>query len=99
MGQRRTHTKEFKLDAVRLAQQGPQSIAETAQRLGIHQTTLRLWIRTLRVDGDQAFPGNGRLKADDEEIRKLRIELKRVTEERDIVKKATLFFAQQGRRK
>jgi len=87
------------MDAVRLAQQGPQSVAETAQRLGIHPTTLRLWIRTLQVDGDQAFPGKGRLKADEEEMRKLRMELKRVTEERDILKKATLFFAQEGRRK
>ncbi len=52
-----------------------------------------------KVDGEQAFPGNGRLKADDEEIRRLRLELKRVTEERDILKKATLFFAQEGRRK
>lgn len=96
---RKTHSKEFKLEAVRLAQQGPHSIPETADRLGIHSTTLRLWIRTLSVDGDQAFPGKGRLKADDEEIRKLRLELKRVTEERDILKKATLFFALEGRHK
>ena len=53
----------------------------------------------LVVDGPQAFPGNGRLKPDDEEIRKLRLELKRVTQERDILAKATLFFAQEGRRK
>ena len=96
---RRTHSKEFKLEAVRLAQQGPQSVTETAQRLGIHPTTLRLWIRTLAVDGEQAFPGNGRLKADDEEIRKLKQELKRVTEERDVLARVTLFFGQQGRRK
>lgn len=96
---RRIHGKEFKLEAVRLARQGPQSVPETAKRLGIHATTLRLWIRTLAADGEQAFPGNGRLKPDDDEIRKLKQELKRVTEERDILAKVTLFFGQQGRRK
>ena len=43
--------------------------------------------------------GSQRLRPDDEEIRKLRLELKRVKEERDILKKATLFFAQEGRRR
>ena len=71
----------------------------TAQRLGIHPSMLQTWKRTLAADSVQAFPGNGRLKPDDEEIRKLRLELKRVTEERDILAKATLFFAQEGRRK
>jgi transposase len=56
-------------------------------------------MRELSADGEQAFPGQGRLKADDEEIRKLRQELKRVTEERDILKRATLFFANEGRGK
>ena len=96
---RRTHSKEFKLEAVRLAQQGTYTVPETAQRLGIHPTTLRVWIKTLGVDGDQAFPGKGKLKPDDEEVRKLRQELKRVTEERDILAKVTLFFGQQVHRK
>ena len=53
------------------------------------------------MDGDEAFPGNGRLKPDDEEIRRLRLELKRTQEERDILKKAALFFAteERGRRR
>jgi transposase len=99
MGSRRKHSKEFKLEAVRLAKEPGGSIKQTAERLGIHSTLLHTWIRQLTVDGAQAFPGNGRLKPDDEEIRRLRSELKRVTEERDILKKATLFFAQEGRRK
>ena len=99
MTARRKHSKEFKLEAVRLAGQPDKSIKETADGLGIHSSLLHAWMRQLSVDGDQAFPGNGRLKPDDEEIRKLRLELKRVTEERDILKKATLFFALEGRRK
>ena len=99
MGARRRFSKEFKLEAVRLATQPGASVKGTAESLGIHETVLHSWKRQLRTDGEQAFPGNGRLKADDEEIRKLRLELKKVKEERDILKKATLFFAQESRRK
>lgn len=96
---RRKHTKEFKLEAVRLAKQPGASVKETAENLGINPSMLHTWKRQLAADGAQAFPGNGRLKADDEEIRKLKQELKRVKEERDILKKATLFFAQEGGRR
>lgn len=99
MRTRRVHSKEFKLEAVRLARQPGATVSETAEQLGIHKTSLRQWMRELVAEGDQAFPGQGRLKADEEEIRKLRLELKRVTEEREILKKAALFFAQEDRRK
>ena len=96
---RRKHSKEFKLEAVRLATLPGSSVKKTAVNLGLHPSQINVWKRELSIDGVQAFPGNGRLKADDEEIRKLRLELKRTREERDILKKATLFFAQEGQRK
>jgi len=99
MRTRRVHSKEFKLEAVRLARQPGATVSATAAHLGIHTTSLRQWMQELVADGEQAFPGNGRLKADEEEIRKLRQDLKRVIEERDILKKATLFFALEGRGK
>ena len=99
MGTRRIHTKEFKLEAVRLSMQPGTTVKETAASLGINDSLLHTWRRKLKADGEQAFPGHGRLKPDDEEIRKLRLENKRLCEERDILKKATLFFAQEGRRR
>ncbi len=99
MRTRRKHSKEFKLEAVRLATQPEASVTKTAENLGINPSMLQTWKRQLSVDATQAFPGNGRLKPDDEEIRKLRLENKRLREERDILKKATLFFAQEGRRR
>lgn len=96
---RQKYTKDFKLEAVRLARQPGVTVRQVALDLGVHESLIHRWSKALAVDGDQAFPGNGRLKADDEEIRKLRLELKRTREERDILKKATLFFAQEGRRK
>ncbi|MBI3329579.1 MAG: transposase [Nitrospinae bacterium] len=99
MATRRIHSKEFKLEAVRLATQPGASARATAESLGLHASQIRAWKRELSVHTVQAFPGHGRLRADDEEIRKLRLELKRVRDERDILKKATLFFAQESRRK
>ena len=99
MEARRKHTKEFKLEAVRLAYQPDVTVKATAQNLGVHPSQIHSWKRELSRDGEQAFPGNGRLKEDDEEIRKLRLELKRTREERDILKKATVFFAMEGRKR
>ncbi len=99
MTTRKTYTKEFKLEAVKLASQPGASAREIADNLGISESGLHRWKKALSVDGEQAFPGKGRLKADDEEIRKLRLELKRTKDERDILRKATLFFATEGRRK
>ncbi len=99
MRTRKKYTKEFKLEAVRLAGQPDVSARQVAADLGISESVLYRWRRALSVDGAQAFPGNGRLKDDDEEIRKLRLELKRTREERDILKKAALFFATEDRRR
>ncbi len=99
MGIRRKHSREFKLEAVRLATQPGVSVKKTAENLGINASMLHTWKKELAVSGVQAFPGNGRLKPDDEEMRLLRLENRRLREERDILKKATLFFAQEGRRR
>jgi len=99
MTRRGKYSKEFKLEAVRLAKQPDSSPRETAEALGINANMLRNWIRQFSIDGEQAFPGKGRLKPDDEEIRKLRLENRRLREERDILKRAALFFANEGRRK
>jgi transposase len=99
MGSRRIHSKEFKVQAVRLASEPGAMLKKTAEDLGIHPSLLQHWKKQFLTGGGQAFPGHGRLQPDDEEIRKLRLELKRVTEERDILKKATLFFAQESRRR
>ena len=99
MRTRKKYTKEFKLEAVRLAKQPGVTARQIADDLGISESLLHRWKKALSVDGDQAFPGNGRLKADDEEIRKLKLENKRLREERDILKKAALFFAEEDKRR
>src|SRR6266853_3212112 len=90
---RRNYTPEFKAEAVKLVPEQDYSVAEAARSLGIHETLLRSWKQALEAQGDQAFPGQGKLPALEEELRRLRAENKRLRAERDILKKATALFA------
>jgi len=92
--QRRTYTREFKLEAVRLITEKGYSIAEASRNLGVEYSVLRRWKKQFADDPQNAFPGKGRLKAPDEELRRIKRELDRVTEERDILKKALAYFAE-----
>ena len=92
---RRQFTTEFKAEAVRLVASGGKPLAQIARELGINEPVLRNWKKQA-----QAGDGNGVVPerfVQEEEIRRLRRELLRVTEERDILKKATAFFASRSR--
>jgi len=93
---RRTYSRDFKLAAVKLVTVQGYSVAEAARSLGIGENLLRLWKQKLEAGGDQAFPGHGRLPPLEEEVRRLRAENKRLQMERDILKKATAFFAAEA---
>lgn len=90
------YTKDFKIEAVRLALKS-KSVQETAKDLGISDRSLYNWVKTYNQDATQAFPGKGHLSSESEELRKLRQEVKNLREINDILKKATTFFAAQGK--
>lgn len=92
---RRRYTREFKLDALRLVDEG-RPVAEVARNLGIHVNTLHGWRQQFASDPKAAFPGNGKSLGKDEEIRQLKKELKRTKQERDILKKAVAYFAEES---
>ena len=94
--QRRNYTREFKVEAVKLVTEKGYSVAEAARSLGIGENLLRNWKQVLETAGDDAFPGNGRLTAIEEEVRHLKAENKRLHMERDILTKATAFFAKEA---
>jgi transposase len=96
MKTRKTYTKEFKQDAVRLVTEQGYNRSEAARNLGIDRGMLGRWIRELEEDGREAFRGNGKLTAEQEELRRLREENRRLKLERDILKKATAFFAKES---
>ena len=92
---RRVYTPEFKAEAVKLVTDKGYSLAEAARSLGIHETLLRSWKQAVEQQGEQAFPGHGKLPPFEEELRRLRAENQRLRAERDILKKATALFAQE----
>ena len=94
--QRRRYDKQFKLDALHMVKESDRSIASIARDLGIHPNVLYKWREQLLADPDHAFPGKGKLKPEDEELRKLRRENEILKEERDILKKALAVFSRRG---
>ena len=90
---RRTFTPEFKAEAVKLVTEQGRSVAEVARDLDLSESLLRSWKQALAVQGDRAFPGKGHPPAHEEELRRPRAEVRRLTMERDVLKKATAFFA------
>ena len=93
------YPKEFKLEAIRLMDSGEKPISQIAIDLGVKRTLLYRWKDQSREKGDIAFSGRlGRPKNEDLcEIGRLKKELKEVTEERDILKKAAAYFAKDLR--
>ncbi len=89
---RRSFTPQFKKDAVALVLAG-RSVTEVARDLGIARSLLQRWKDQLAKDPQDAFPGKGNLTAQADEVRRLQKQLRDVTEERDILKKALAYFA------
>jgi len=90
---RKTYTREFKLQAVRMMTEQGLSVAEVARRLGVGENCLRNWRAAARDQGEAAFPGNGNLTPAEDELRRLRAEVQRLKAERDLLKKAAAYFA------
>jgi transposase len=98
MAERRKYTREFKFEAVRLVVEEERPLATVARELGIERSQLQRWKRSLEGAGQaEAFPGNGRLRGQDEEIRHLKRELEQARQENAFLKKAAAYFARESR--
>ena len=85
---RRSYTREFKAEAVRLVNDQGLSCAEAARDLGLHPSVLYRWVKEYGGDSHQAFPGHGQQGATQAEITSLRREVRKLKAERDILKKS-----------
>ena len=92
---RQTFSAEFKREAVGLVVEQGYSFAEAGRSLGIRGNLIGRWKRQLEEDEADAFPGNGKPAADQERIKELEAENRRLKMEKDILKKATAFFVQE----
>ena len=89
---RKTYDKEFKLSAVKMITEGGMKLSEVSRDLGVNENSLHKWKKDYLSDQQQAFPGKGRMKPEEEELRRLEKELKRVKLENEILKKAIGYF-------
>ena len=92
---RKKYSKEFKLDAVGLVVEQGYSRADAARSLDINANMLGRWVKENDSKDGQAFRGNGKLTPEQEEVRSLKAQVKRLQMEKDILKKATVFFAKE----
>ena len=93
MNQRKKFDKAFKEQAVARILSGESTTSMMAKELGVHYSTVRDWVKACEQDGVNAFPGSGKLKPEDDEIRKLKKKLADLEEENEILKKAAAYFA------
>jgi len=93
MERRKKYSREFKINAVRMVSEEGRVAAEVARDLDISSNMLYTWKQKYLEEKEGSFQRNGNQSSKDEQIRKLEKENKRLKEERDILKKATQFFA------
>ena len=94
---RRRFSREFKIEAVRLVDECGHRQSDVARDLEIRSELIRRWRKQLRDDPEHAFPGEGRLKPPEEDVRRLQRENRRLREEREIFKKALAIFSDRRR--
>ncbi len=98
---RRQFTREFTLEAVRLAQERGKPQAQIARELGMRPDMLRSWKRQAAgragLAAADVFPGNGKVPSQEDEVRRLRREVDQLKQERDFLKKAAAYFATESR--
>lgn len=91
------YSKEFKLETLELARTSDKTDSQVERELGLSRGCLYNWRKDVEREGEQAFPGKGRVKADEEYVRRLERELAVVQQERDILKKVLAIFTRSQR--
>lgn len=91
---RRNFTPEFKAEAVELTKQPGQSVPKVAKSLDLTETALRAWVKQAAVDAGNG-PAGALTTAEKQELVALRKQVRQLTMEREILRKATAFFAKE----
>ena len=92
---RRTYTREFKLEALKLARDPSVGFEKAAAQLGLNVSMLYRWDRRLQSGGEDAFPGQGNQTGVEAELSRLRRENRELQTENDILKKAAIYFVKK----
>jgi transposase len=93
---RRSFSKEYKAEVVELIRKGGKSIGAVASELDLSETAVRRWVHQAEIDSG-AGPAGALTTAEREELAQLRKRVKTLEMEREILKKATAFFAKESK--
>lgn len=93
-----SYSKEFKIKAVELVEQGHKSVRQVAKELGIAENNLYNWRKQLKQKQEKAFPNESQYDEKELELRRLKSRVAELEEEREILKKAAAFFAKESQR-
>lgn len=96
--EKKVYTKEFKLGAAKMVVDERMGLSKVVKDMGISMSALSKWVADYRKHGSQAFPGKGLLVPMDQEKRDLEKQVRRLTMERDLLKKTIGFFAALDRK-
>jgi transposase len=88
--------RQFKVEIARQVASGKRSARSMAQEIGVHENTIHKWVQQYTVDPEQAFPGSGNLKPEEEELRRAQRRIRELETEIEILKKAAAYFARNG---
>ena len=93
---RRSFTKEYKAEVVELIRKSGKSVGAVARELDLAETAVRRWVQQAEIDSGKG-PGDALTTAEREELAALRKRVKTLEMEREILKKATAFFAKESK--
>jgi len=93
---RRKFTEAFQADVVRLCQANGESISDVCKRLDLTDSAVRGWIKKAEEEGGESASANALTVSEKQELQRLRREVKQLTVEREILKKAAAFFAKES---
>ena len=93
-----SYTKEFKIKAVEILEQGNKSVRQVAKELGVAENNLYNWRKQLHKKQENAFPNQPKHDEKELELRRLKARVAELEEEREILKKAAAFFAKESQR-
>jgi transposase len=96
--EKKSYTKEFKVGAAKMVVDEKMRPSQVARDLGVSPTAVTKWVDQYKRHGSGAFPGKGLLAPEDEKVRQLERENRRLTMERDLLKKTIAFFAELDRK-
>ena len=88
MNERRKFDRAFKIETVKLITEQGRSVPSVAREIGVHENTVYKWLKDLKADPEQAFPGCGNMKPEEDEMRRLKRRNAELEEEVAILKKA-----------